>query len=126
VSIAPAPIPPARKGFIASLLDPSFSTLVTTRVIRWLYILILVLIGLGLLGAIVTAIAGGSVAGILFALIIAPLIALLYVIMARVTLEVILAIFRILESSRETAFLQRQQLAVLQQQGGTEPPRPVA
>lgn len=125
VSTTPAQIPAARKGFVASLLDTSFSTLVTTRVIRFLYILLLVLVGLGLLGFIVAAIASGSVSQILVALIVGPLMALLYVIYARVILEVILAIFRLLESSREIAFLQRQTLATLQQQVGTGPAPPL-
>ncbi len=118
MSTTPTPLPAARKGFLASLLDPSFSTLVTTRVIKYLYILLLVLFGIGLLGFIVAAIASGSATSILIALIIGPLVALLYVIYARVILEVILAIFRLLESNREIAFLQRQQLALMQQQGG--------
>lgn len=131
MSITPTPIPAARKGFLASLLDPSFSTLVTTRVIRYLYILLLVLFGLGLLGFIVASIASGSAVQIVIALIIGPLVALLYVIYARVILEVILAIFRILESSREIAFVQRQQLALLQQQQQHQqtpvhPPQPPA
>lgn len=125
VSTTPAQIPAARKGFVASLLDTSFSTLVTTRVIRFLYILLLVLVGLGLLGFIVAAIASGSLSQILVALIVGPLMALLYVIYARVILEVILAIFRLLESSREIAFLQRQTLATLQQQVGTRPAPPL-
>ena len=131
MSTTPAPLPAARKGFLASLLDPSFSTLVTTRVIRYLYILLLVLFGLGLLGFIVASIASGSAVQIVIALIIGPLVALLYVIYARVILEVILAIFRILESSREIAFVQRQQLALLQQQQQHQqtpvhPPQPPA
>jgi TM2 domain-containing membrane protein YozV len=137
VSTTPTPIPAARKGFIASLLDPSFTTLVTTRVIRYLYILLLVLFGIGLLAFIVASIASGSAAQIVVALIIGPLVALLYIIYARVILEVILAIFRILESSREIAFVQRQQLALLQQQQGAggvppvpaypvQPPQPPA
>lgn len=100
----------------------------TTRVIRWLYIILLVLIGLGLLGFLIASIASGSGVQIVIALIIGPLVAVLYVIYARVFLEVILAIFRLLESSREIAFLQRQQLAVLQQhqQPGQPPQPPVA
>ena len=130
MSTTPTPFPAPRKGFLASLLDPSFSTLVTTRVIRYLYILLLVLFGLGLLGFIVASIASGSAVQIVVALIIGPLVALLYVIYARVILEVILAIFRILESSREIAFVQRQQLALLQQQqhqqAPAQPPQPPA
>lgn len=125
VSTTPAQFPAARKGFVASLLDTTFSTLVTTRVIRFLYILLLVLVGLGLLAFIVAAVASGDVAQILVALIVGPLMALLYVVYARVILEVILAIFRLLESSREIAFLQRQTLATLQQQAGTGPAPPL-
>jgi hypothetical protein len=121
VSTTPAPLPAARKGFLASLLDPSFTTLVTTRVIKFLYILLLVLVGLGLLGFIVASIASGSAAQIIVSLIVGPLVALIYVIYARVILEVILAIFRLLESNREIAFLQRQQLALMQQQSQQPP-----
>lgn len=121
MSTTPAPLPAARKGFLASLLDPSFTTLVTTRVIKFLYILLLVLVGLGLLGFIVASIASGSAAQIIVSLIVGPLVALLYVIYARVILEVILAIFRLLESNREIAFLQRQQLALMQQQSQQPP-----
>jgi len=60
-------------------------------------------------------------AQIVVSLIIGPLVALLYVIYARVILEVILAIFRLLESNREIAFLQRQQLALMQQQSQQPP-----
>ena len=118
-------IPQARKGFLASLLDTSFTTLVTTRVISVLYLLLLILVGVGLLAFVVAAIASGSAAEILVAIIVGPLVALLYVVYARVILEVILAIFRLLESSREIAFLQRQQVGLLQQQqlgGPSQPP----
>ena len=118
-------IPQARKGFLASLFDISFTTLVTTRVISILYLLLLILAGIGLLGFVVASIASGSAAQILVALIVGPLVALLYVIYARVILEVILAIFRLLESNREIAILQRQQLGLLQQQLGG-PARPPA
>jgi len=129
VSTTPPQIPAARKGFIASLLDPSFSTLVTTRVIRFLYILLLVLIGLGLLVFLIASIASGDGVQIVLALVLGPLLALLYIIYARVILEVILAIFRLLESSREIAFLQRQTLEQLQGQAPPQaavPPAPPA
>lgn len=124
----PQPIPTARDGFFSSLFDLSFSRLVTTRVIKVLYILLLIVIGLGLLGFIIAAIASGGAGAIIAALIAGPLVALLYVVYARVFLEIILAIFRILETNREIAFLQRQQLAVLQAStsppGGAPPPPP--
>ncbi len=120
----PQPIPTARDGFFSSLFDLSFSRLVTTRVIKVLYILLLIVIGLGLLAFIVAAIASGGAGAIILALIAGPLVALLYVVYARVFLEIILAIFRILETNREIAFLQRQQVALMQQSGGGVPPSP--
>jgi hypothetical protein len=122
----PQPIPTQKGGFLSALFDISFSRLVTTRVIRWLYLLLLVLIGLGLLGFLISAILSGSAAGIVIALVVGPIVALLYVVYARVLLEVILAIFRILESNREIAFLQRQQLTLAQQQAGVAPEAQVA
>ena len=119
-------IPQARKGFLASLLDTSFTTLVTTRVISVLYLLLLILVGVGLLAFVIAAIASGSAAEILVAVIVGPLVALLYVVYARVILEVILAIFRLLESNREIAFLQRQQVGLRQQQLGGPPQPPAA
>ena len=121
MSTTPAPLPAARKGFLASPPHPSSTTLATTRVIKYLYTLLLVLVGLALLGFIVASIASGSAAQIVVSLIVGPLVALLYVIYARVILEVILAIFRLLESNREIAFLQRQQLALMQQQSQQPP-----
>lgn len=119
----PPEIPTPRKGVLVSLFDLSFTSLVTTRVIRILYLLILILIGLGLLGFLVASIASGSAGQIVLTLVLGPLFALLYVIYARVFLEVIMAIFRLLESSREIAFLQRQQVALMQHQvGGSSPP----
>ncbi|MCU0313259.1 MAG: DUF4282 domain-containing protein [Solirubrobacteraceae bacterium] len=117
----PQPIPTQKGGFLSALLDISFSRLVTTRVIKWLYLLLMILIGLGLLAFVVSAIASGSAGAIVVALIAGPLVALLYVVYVRVLLEVVLAIFRILESNREIAFLQRQQLTLLQQQAGAGP-----
>lgn len=118
----PEPIPTAKAGFFSSLFDLSFTRLVTTRVIKILYVLLLVLIGLGLLGFVIAGIASGTAQGIIVALVVGPIAALLYIIYARVFLEVILAIFRILETNREIAFLQRQQVALMQQQVGPQPP----
>ena len=121
----PQPIPTARDGFFSSLFDFSFTRLVTTRVIKILYILLLVVIGLGLLGLIIAAISSGSAGAIIAALIAGPLVALLYVVYARVLLEIILAIFRILETNREIAFLTRQQVALMQHPPGGPAPAAV-
>ncbi|MCD6728057.1 MAG: DUF4282 domain-containing protein [Solirubrobacteraceae bacterium] len=117
----PPQIATRHRGFFGSLLDLSFTSLVTTRVIRLLYLLLLVLVALGLAASIVAAILTGEAASIVVAVVAAPLVALLYVICARVGLEVIVAIFRLLESSREIAFLERQKLVLMQRQAGVAP-----
>ena len=89
-------------GFFRALFDFSFTEFVTTRLIRLLY-------GIGVLVGAVTAIVAigrgfdaGSGAGIV-ALILAPLIFLLVVILARVWLEIIIVVFRIAEYLRDMA-----------------------
>jgi len=115
-------MPTARAGFFSSLFDLNFSRVVTTRVVKWLYLIVIVLVVLGLIGYIATAIISGSVVAIIIAVIVGPLVALLYIILARIAFEVLVAIFRILETNREIAFLERQQLNHMQ--GGA--PQPVA
>ncbi len=122
----PQTIPTGTAGFFSSLFDFSFNRLVATRVIKVLYVLLLVVIGLGLLGFLIAAIVSGSVGSILIALIIGPLLALLYIVYARILLEVLIAIFRILETNREIAFLTRQQLSLMQQQQQLGAGAPVA
>ena len=46
-----------QKGFLASLFDLSFSNLITTKVIKVIYILSMILIGLGALVIVIAAFA---------------------------------------------------------------------
>jgi Domain of unknown function (DUF4282) len=94
------------KGFLSSLFDVSFSSLITTRVIKVLYILSMIVIGIATLFFIAAGFADSGASGII-ALIVAPLIALLYLIYARVLLEVVICLFRIMETNAEMASLQR-------------------
>jgi uncharacterized protein DUF4282 len=95
------------KGFFGSLLDISFTSLVATKVIKVLYVLSIVLIGLMALVFVVSAFTQSVGAGIFTLLIVAPLAALLYLIYVRVILEVIICIFRIMETNVELVGLQR-------------------
>ena len=118
----PPTMPTSRAGFFSSLFDLNFSRVVTTRVVKWLYLIVIVLVVIGLIGYIATSIISGSVTAIVISVIVGPLVALLYIIIARIGFEVLVAIFRILETNREIAFLERQQLN--QMQGGA--PEPLA
>jgi len=107
------------QGFLASLFDISFSSLITTRVIKVLYVLSMVIIGIIALVFVGGAFSNSVASGIIVLLIVAPLVSLLYLIYVRVLLELVLVIFRILETNTELVQLQRGQGT-----GGSAPPPP--
>jgi uncharacterized membrane protein len=89
-------------GFFGALFDFSFSNFITTKLIKVLYILSIILAGLFALAILGAGVAQGAGAG-LFALIIAPVLFLFYVIIARVWMELIIVVFRIAENTRDIA-----------------------
>ena len=101
------------QGFVASLFDVSFKSLVTTRVIKVLYILSMILIGLSALFFVGAAFANNVAFGVVTLLVIAPLVSLLYLTYVRVLLELVIAIFRIMESNVELVALQRGQSPIM-------------
>jgi len=107
------------QGFLGSLFDISFSSLITTKVIKVLYVLSMVIIGLFALVVVVAAFSNSVAGGIVVLLIVAPLAGLLYLIYVRVLLELVIVIFRIMETNVELVSLQRAQVA-----GGVAPPPP--
>jgi hypothetical protein len=107
------------QGFLAALFDASFSSLITTRVIKVLYVLSMVIIGIIALVFVGGAFSNSVASGIIVLLIIAPLLSLLYLIYVRVLLELVLVIFRILETNTELVQLQRGAAS-----GGSAPPPP--
>jgi hypothetical protein len=99
------------KGFFASLFDLSFSSFITSKLIKVLYVLTLILIGLAALAFIVSAFAESAALGLFVLVIVAPIVSLLYVIYARVFMEILIAVFRIMETNVELVALQRQVVA---------------
>jgi hypothetical protein len=95
------------RGFLASLFDTSFANLVTPRVIKVIYIISMVVIGLAALFWIGAAFSQSAAFGLIVLVIAAPLVSLLYLIYTRVLLEVIIALFRIMETNVELVALQR-------------------
>lgn len=115
------------KGFLGSLFDLRFKSFITVRLIPVLYVLTLV--GL-VIAYVVIAIAifrgGGGVAtvspsgelettggggnpalGVLWLLVLGPLLFLLYTLVYRVVFELIIVIFRIFENTRDQLELTR-------------------
>jgi hypothetical protein len=91
------------KGFFGRLFDLSFNEFITTSIIKVLYVIFIIVsavIALFMLGGMF---ASGSFGGILLGLVLAPVIFIVYVIMARVWLEVLIVIFRIAENTAKIA-----------------------
>ncbi len=88
-----------KKGFLASLFDISFESLITTKIIKVVYVLYMIGIGVAALALVVAAFNSSTGAGIFVLLIAAPLGSLIYLILIRVFLEAIIALFRIMENT---------------------------
>jgi hypothetical protein len=82
-------------GFFAALFDFEFKSFVALRFIKVIYIIAIVFIGLAGLGFLFFALAQGDVLSVLFALV----GLFFYLILVRVTLEVIALLFRIGEDT---------------------------
>jgi hypothetical protein len=91
-----------QKGFFASLFDFSFTEFITVKIIKILYGIIIVLAGIGVLFFIVTGFQTSAAMGILY-LILSPLVFILWVILARVWLEIVIVIFRIEDNTKKIA-----------------------
>ncbi len=83
------------KGLLKSLFDFQFTTLITTRVIRFVYALIVILLTVGAAIFFILSLASGSAAGVLGAFIFLPLSYLIYLILTRIWMEILIVIFRI-------------------------------
>ena len=90
------------KGFFASLFDLSFTSLITTKIIKIVYVLSLIAIALGALLFVIAAFRVNGGLGVATLFILAPVGALFYVIYTRVILEFIITVFRIAEYNRDT------------------------
>jgi uncharacterized membrane protein len=80
-------------SFFAGLFDYSFSRFITTKVLGVLYGLVTVLIAIGYIVAVISAFASNVWLG-LVVLILGPLVGLVYLIFARITLEFYAAAIR--------------------------------
>lgn len=100
-SVNQNPVVP-QQGFFAALFDTRFDSLITPSLIRFLYVVAIVLIGLGMLAVIIAGFAENAGTGVLL-LIFAPIGALLYVIVTRLWLELIIVAFKIREATEEVA-----------------------
>ena len=89
-------------GFFASLFDFSFTELITPKLIKFLYGIVMLLNAVVAVGFIIGGFASHWAMGIL-ALVLSPLIFLFFTIYARVFLELIIIVFRIAQHTEEIA-----------------------
>jgi hypothetical protein len=94
-------------GFFRSLFDLSFTSFITTKIIRLVYVVALVIVAVSALILVVVAFREDTVYGVLALLIVAPLGALIYIVLTRLWLEIVIQVFRITELLRDQNHLQR-------------------
>jgi len=106
-------MPPATPGFVKSLFDLSFSKFVTGSVVKVLYVLLLIVGGLGaaagVFGGFASIIAGASsrIGGAMEifmgigTIVLTPIGFVLYIIMVRIYMELLIVVFRIAEHLAE-------------------------
>ncbi|MGZ3423461.1 MAG: DUF4282 domain-containing protein [Polyangiales bacterium] len=108
---APAPAPPPQgppsisspKGFFSALFDLSFSSFITTKIIKFIFAVWLIVSVLGLLGGLVMGamrLGDEPIQGILMILA-SPIAALLYIVIGRIYLELVIVLFRVAENVGE-------------------------
>ena len=86
------------KGFFGSLFDIDFTNFVTTKIIKFLFVVAIVLAGLYTLFLIAAGFGADSGIGVVL-LLLSPLLFLLMVIYTRVLLELVMVVFRIYENT---------------------------
>jgi hypothetical protein len=91
------------KGFFGALFDFSFTHYVTPTIIRIIFGIVIVVSAIGALGVAIAAFSVNIVLGFLVLIIFGPLIFLVYVILYRVFLEVVMAVFTIAENTTKMA-----------------------
>jgi len=101
----PPPQPPQTQpsgGFFEALMDTRFDHLITPSLIRFLYVVAMIVLLLGTLGVVIAGFTESAGTGILL-LILAPIGALIYLIVTRLWLELIVVTFKIREAAEEVA-----------------------
>ncbi|MEO8092585.1 MAG: DUF4282 domain-containing protein [bacterium] len=88
-----------QEGFLKALFDTRFTTLITPKIIRVVYIVAMIGIAIGAVIVVVSAFNNSTGLGLLTLLVLAPLGSLLYLILVRLYLEIVIVVFKINESA---------------------------
>jgi hypothetical protein len=93
---------PSSHGFFGALFDLSFTSFVTAKLIKVLFVLAIIVVALAAVGFVVLAQNQPSPAPVV-SIIIAPIAFFIYIILVRVQLEILIVIFRMSEHLAEIA-----------------------
>jgi hypothetical protein len=91
------------KSFFRSLYDFSFGTFVTSRVLKVLYGLVVILYSLTAVVAFLLLLIKGGVIGIVLAIVFVPLLYFIYLVVTRLLFESLMVVFRIGDDVRAIA-----------------------
>jgi hypothetical protein len=91
------------QSFLGSLFDFSFTSFITSKLIKVLYGLLMAIAALYAIFFIIIGFSQGTGLGLFMLIIVAPIVFFLSVIYARVLLELIIVVFRIAEHTSEIA-----------------------
>ena len=101
VAYGGAPTSSADASFFRALFDLSFTRFITPMIVKFVYVLMIVVIAIVyLFYAILLFQAGSSSIGVLWLLVIGPIASVLWLAIARMTLEFYLAVVRVSEDVR--------------------------
>jgi len=95
------------RGFLSSLFDLSFTSFITTKIIKLVYVVTLVVVAIVAVTGVVLAFRQSPEFGVLALLVLAPIGALLYVVLVRLWLELVIQVFRITELLRDQKQMQQ-------------------
>ena len=87
------------ENFFNALFDFSFSEFVTTKIVKVLYGIGILIAGIAAIAFIISGFGRSTFIGIIF-LIISPIVFIIYTILVRVWLELVIVMFRISEDVR--------------------------
>ncbi|MDO5502854.1 MAG: DUF4282 domain-containing protein, partial [Actinomycetia bacterium] len=87
----------AAKGFFGALFDFGFNHFVTPKIVKIVYILLTVLTVLSAIFSLVGALASGEAGMIIIGLFIIPLVAIMFLALIRMSLEMYYAVIRLSE-----------------------------
>jgi hypothetical protein len=137
-----APAGTRDRGICGSLFDVSFTSFVTTKVIKILYVLTLLLLVIGYIaiaidlfssgsqttsmapdGTFETSSHGNTTLGLLWVFVVGPLFLFFYTLIYRVAFELVIVLFRIFENTRDQLALARAERSHSPTTPGTSPRR---